>query len=290
MIRPFTCLCLLLAGGSGLYLYQEKHRTQMLDREIGRVIHETEATRERIGALKAEWAVRTEPGRLSDLATRFLALKPMAPTQFVQLADLAGHLPAVGPMPAAVIELPAMAAPSGRGAAVLPLAAAAPADGQAAVRAATATDDEDDAAAAPAANRDIEAGHPTAPPMADTAAAQDVGDADAAPAATAPAPHPKPAARTTTLAAAHPHRPAELQIARSIDAGRPTTALAHGGLLPLASSRLSGVRVEQAAARPGSGNRAAPLPRSLQPQSASFVGSSLGGAASLPPPVPYSGQ
>ena len=26
MIRPFTCICMLLAGGSGLYLYQSKHR------------------------------------------------------------------------------------------------------------------------------------------------------------------------------------------------------------------------------------------------------------------------
>lgn len=287
MIRPFTCLCLLLAGGSGLYLYQEKHRTQMLDREIGRVIHETEATRGRIGALKAEWAVRTEPGRLSDLATRFLALKPMAPTQFVQLADLAGHLPAVGPMPAGV-PVPSPEPPGGPGA--LPLAAAAPA-GQSATMRDAAVADEDDAAAPSAATAgpSPDARQAAPPPVSEAAGAQDVGDDDAAVSMT-PAEHPKPAAKASALAAAHPHRPAELQIARAIDAGRPTTALAHGGLLPLATARPSAVRVLQAAARPGSGSRAAALPRMLQPQSASFVGSSLGGAASLPPAVPYSGQ
>ncbi len=26
MMRPFTCLCMLLAGGSGLYLYQPNTR------------------------------------------------------------------------------------------------------------------------------------------------------------------------------------------------------------------------------------------------------------------------
>ena len=32
MIRPITCVCFLLACGSGLYLYQSKHRVQLLDR------------------------------------------------------------------------------------------------------------------------------------------------------------------------------------------------------------------------------------------------------------------
>ncbi len=288
MIRPFTCLCLLLAGGSGLYLYQEKHRTQLLDREIGRVIHETEATRGRIGALKAEWAVRTEPGRLSDLATRFLALKPMAPTQFVQLADLAGHLPQVGPMPAAVTAAPSPATPPDGDPASMPLAAASPTGDQAATRTAAAVDDDEAGLSSAAPDRAaLDSSQAKAPPAREAASAQDVGDDAAEPAA--PAARAKPVVKTVTPAA-HPHRPAELQIARSIDAGRPTTALAHGGLLPLASARVPGPRVMQAAARPGSGTRAAASPRTLLPQSANYIGSSLGGAASLPPAVPYSGE
>ncbi len=94
MIRPLTCLCMLLAGGSGLYLYQEKHRTSLLDREITRTIRASEAAHERTGLLRAEWALLNEPGRLQDLADRFLALHAMSPSQFVPIAELASRLPA----------------------------------------------------------------------------------------------------------------------------------------------------------------------------------------------------
>ena len=94
MIRPFTCLCLAAACGSGLYLYSEKHRTVLLDRNISRVVSETQADRARTGLLRAEWALLNEPGRLQEMADKYLSLKPMAPTQFVQLSDLPSHLPA----------------------------------------------------------------------------------------------------------------------------------------------------------------------------------------------------
>jgi hypothetical protein len=102
MIRPLTFICLLGAFGSGLYLYTEKHRAILLDREIGRAIHGTEAARQRTGLLRAEWALLNDPGRLQDMADKYLALKPMAPGQFVQLADLSTRLPPpVAPTPAA---------------------------------------------------------------------------------------------------------------------------------------------------------------------------------------------
>ncbi len=97
MIRPFTCICMLLAAGSGLYLYQTKHRAQMLDREIGRTLKQIDQARDRIGALKGEWALLSEPERLNELAGQHLALKTLAPTQFVAMADLATRLPA--PLP-----------------------------------------------------------------------------------------------------------------------------------------------------------------------------------------------
>ena len=94
MIRPFTTLCLLAAFGSGMYLYTEKHRAELLDRQIARVMHETEAARQRAGLLRADWALLNDPTRLQDMADKYLALKPMAPAQFVQLADLSNHVPA----------------------------------------------------------------------------------------------------------------------------------------------------------------------------------------------------
>ena len=136
MIRPFTCVCMLLAAGSGLYLYQTKHRAQMLDREIQRTIKQTEMARDRIGVLRGEWALLSEPERLSELSSQHLGLKTLDPKQFVALADLNGRLPA--PMPAgstiAPIEEPAAETPLAvakppqqRIAAVAPVPAPAPA-------------------------------------------------------------------------------------------------------------------------------------------------------------------
>jgi hypothetical protein len=100
MIRPFTCLSLLAAFGSGMYLYAEKHRAELLERQIAHVMHETEAARQRAGLLRADWALLNDPTRLQDMADKYLALKPMAPSQFVQLGDLSNHLPAVVVAPA----------------------------------------------------------------------------------------------------------------------------------------------------------------------------------------------
>lgn len=101
MIRPFTCLSVLLAAGSGLYLYSEKHRTTLLDDRIRVVVEDTHRIEDRTSMLRAEWALLNQPDRLQTLATKFLpALAPIAPTQFVQLAELDRHLPPVGPPPA----------------------------------------------------------------------------------------------------------------------------------------------------------------------------------------------
>jgi hypothetical protein len=95
MIRPFTVLCFLLACASGLYLYQSKHRVQMLDRDIERTVHMTEATRDQTRLLGAEWMLLNDPERLRSLADQFLSLQTVKPTQFTTLADLDHRLPPV---------------------------------------------------------------------------------------------------------------------------------------------------------------------------------------------------
>jgi hypothetical protein len=101
VIRPFTCVCLLLAAGSGLYLYQTKHQTQMVDREIERTLKMADATWQRGGVLRAEYTLLNDPSRLSDLAGQYLpALQTTAPGQFSTIADLDHRLPPVGPPPA----------------------------------------------------------------------------------------------------------------------------------------------------------------------------------------------
>ena len=95
MIRPFTCVCFLLACGSGLYLYQAKHRVQMIDREIEKVVRATSELREQTRVLHAEWTLQNDPQRLQALADQLLNLKTVTPGQFTSMADLDGRLPAV---------------------------------------------------------------------------------------------------------------------------------------------------------------------------------------------------
>jgi hypothetical protein len=111
MIRPFTCVCLLLAGGAGLFLYQSKHRTRVLDQQIEQTVKQVDAVRSRIGILQAEWALLNDPQRLAELSDRFLALKPVAPAQFVTLADLDRRLPA--PLPPSAATAAVASEPAG---------------------------------------------------------------------------------------------------------------------------------------------------------------------------------
>ena len=115
MIRPITCVCFLLACGSGLYLYQSKHRVQVLDREIEKTVHATDALREQTRVLHAEWTLLNDPQRLQVLADQFLTLKTVTPGQFTSMAELDNRLPAVRapeppappePAPEPVAQLP----------------------------------------------------------------------------------------------------------------------------------------------------------------------------------------
>ena len=101
MIRPVTAICLLLAGASGLALYQAKHRAQLLDREIVRTLRATAQAEERVATLRAEWALLNEPERLAELAERHLSLRALAPHQFVAVGEIAARLPAPLPPDAA---------------------------------------------------------------------------------------------------------------------------------------------------------------------------------------------
>ena len=100
MMRPFTCLSLIAALGAGLYLYQEKHRATLLDRDINRTVKLADQARDRIGSLKAEWALLNDTQRLSDLIAHHMpTLQPLLPAQYVRLDDLPGRLPAISTAP-----------------------------------------------------------------------------------------------------------------------------------------------------------------------------------------------
>ena len=92
MISPLTFVTLLLAVLSGLYLYQAKHRAEVLDRQIARTLAQVAAARERIGLQRAEWALLAEPTRLGTIARQHLSLRPLAASQYVALPDLGSRL------------------------------------------------------------------------------------------------------------------------------------------------------------------------------------------------------
>ena len=96
MIRPFTCLCLAAAAGSGLYLYTAKHDAQMLERDIGRITHQAQENRARAAMLRAEYDRLGDPDRLRELAGQVLTLQPTDPRQFSSMVELEQRLPAVG--------------------------------------------------------------------------------------------------------------------------------------------------------------------------------------------------
>ena len=110
MIRPLTFVALLLACTSGLYLYQTKHRAEVLDGQITHTLRQVAAARERIGLLRAEWALLNEPDRLGQLAGQHLELQPLQPSRFVAAADLASRIPLPAapeaPAPMASAEMP----------------------------------------------------------------------------------------------------------------------------------------------------------------------------------------
>jgi len=113
MIRPFTCICLVLAAGSGLYLYQVKQRAFALDADLRSTFHGIDVAREKTRMLRADWALMNDPERLQALANQYLALKPMSPSQFMTLDQLAVALPApVAPSAAPPAVLPEETAPA----------------------------------------------------------------------------------------------------------------------------------------------------------------------------------
>jgi hypothetical protein len=97
MIRPFTIISMLLAAGSGLYLYQAKQQARLLDRQIHDVQEQTAAIRQRVEILRAEYTLLNDPTRLAELAAEHLPdLKPTQPSQWTSLTELDKRLPPVG--------------------------------------------------------------------------------------------------------------------------------------------------------------------------------------------------
>ena len=312
MIRPFTVVCMLMAVGSGLYLYQCKHQAQVLDREIARTIKQTEAARERIGMLRAEWAQLNEPERVSELARAHSGLQTARPAQFIAVADLSGKLPAAlaatRPIqPADLAEDRETAAPvvvaeppAPRPAAESRPVARAPSPPE--PRPTQTAASMRPAAAAPPEPRPMQ----TAAQMPPPAAAEPKPVRHVAPPAPAPAPvAPAPVAPVPAPVQAAALHPAPRPVPPARPAWAPTSAdaVAPGtigaAVLRAMRSRDSTPPVHEAApavapavlSRPAAAPVAMPALPAAQAYAAPVSGSLLGGRTSaLPPPVPFAAR
>ncbi len=289
MIRPVTAICMLAAGASGLFLYQTKHRAVMLDRQIMSVLKQTEATRERIGMMRAEWALLNEPERLAELSGKHLGLRTLAPTQFASVADLGSRLPppvapGTPPLPGEEPQQPAGPPP-----AVAPIAAAsaaAPAPRAAArpspVQASAPVQPVQAASSAPA--------RPPAAPRLPRTEARDEASATPKPSQAAP-PH-NPASPARVLAPVVSVAAAPILAPRASVPGIGEAVAAHAA----AAARTP---LAQPAWAPGLASTHASqgyaavqyAPSRYSPAQSALGQSALGGARpSLPPPVPYGAQ
>ncbi|CAI3939394.1 hypothetical protein [Commensalibacter papalotli (ex Botero et al. 2024)] len=96
MIRPFTLFCAFFAGVSGMVLYAQKHKTTQLDREITKIVYDTQRIKSNTAMLRTEWTLLNQPDRLKNLANQFIpGLRPLNPSQFVQMAAVSTTLPPI---------------------------------------------------------------------------------------------------------------------------------------------------------------------------------------------------
>ena len=130
MIRPLTCVTVLMACGSGLYLYQTKHQAQVVDRQIERAVKAITATKVQTRELAAAWTVLGSPDRLQQLSSQYLSITPVTPSQFVAMADLDSRLPAPRALPPPGSDAPSdtpSGVPADGAAATTPMASTEPA-------------------------------------------------------------------------------------------------------------------------------------------------------------------
>jgi len=93
MIRPFTLLTAVIFLLSGAYMFAIKHRAEATEVRIAQIDQQSRLDAGRIRVLQAQWALETDPDRLSQLAATFTNLTPMKPAQLVTLAALRDELP-----------------------------------------------------------------------------------------------------------------------------------------------------------------------------------------------------
>ncbi len=79
-------ICALVFAAA--YVYRIKMESTVRTERVLQLRADIREQREAIAGLQAEWAKLETPGRMQELATRYLSLKPVVATQYDQLKNL----------------------------------------------------------------------------------------------------------------------------------------------------------------------------------------------------------
>lgn len=88
MTRLLTAFGLVLTAAASFGLYQVKYQVQDMDRNLASMKRQIERDRAEMQVLDAEWSFLNQPQRLQGLASRYLTLGPIRPTQMVSIESL----------------------------------------------------------------------------------------------------------------------------------------------------------------------------------------------------------
>ncbi len=95
IFRPFTLLCFLTAAGFGWNLYQVKHATAQLDRELASVADQIKAVQKQKETLESVWGTLNDLPRLRQLSQQLLPMETSQTPQNRSFAELDRRLPPV---------------------------------------------------------------------------------------------------------------------------------------------------------------------------------------------------
>lgn len=91
-----TFLCMMLAIGSGYFLYTKKHETSIINDKIKQTIQEINQTKEMTARLRTKWVLENQPNRLKRLTKIFIPyLKNTKTEQYVSIRELKNRLPPI---------------------------------------------------------------------------------------------------------------------------------------------------------------------------------------------------
>ncbi len=88
ILRVLNLAVIAILVLAAAYVYRVKFDATVQAERLARLRGELRQERDKIAALRAEWEQLDSPARIEALAKRYLALRPIAPTQFDALDRL----------------------------------------------------------------------------------------------------------------------------------------------------------------------------------------------------------